>query len=276
MKHEFTVAGPIRVQATLRATDLVVAEGAADTVTVLLESSRDASDRGAFVASTVVELVGGVLHLEAPLPRFFSRERTRIRVTLPPGSEIDVGTGSGDITCTVPLSRAVVRSGSGDIHLVEVGDLVAVTGSGDVRVTTVGRGRAQTGSGDIWAGAVRDSLVTRTGSGDVTVASTGRLQSTSGSGDITVDELHGQARLRTASGDAHVARAVSGHLDVKSTSGDVRVGVAQGTAVLLDCSTVSGQMRSALRSTGEPEPGEETLELVARTISGNLLVDRAG
>lgn len=276
MKHEFTVSGPVRVQATLRGTDLVVAEGGADTVTVLLESSRDAAERGAFATSTVVELVGDVLHLEAPLPRFFSRDRTRIRVTLPAGSELDVGTGSGDVTSTAPLARAVVRSGSGDVHLVDVGDLEAVTGSGDVRVTTLGRGRAQTGSGDIWAGTVRDSLATRTGSGDVTVASTRRLQSTSGSGDITLDELRGQARLRTASGDARVVRAVSGHLDVKSTSGDVRVGVAQGTAVLLDCSTVSGQMRSALRATGEPGPEDETLELVARTISGNLLVDRAG
>src|SRR5690606_27521479 len=136
MKHEFTVAGPIRVQATLRATDLVVAEGAADTVTVLLESSRDASDRGAFVASTVVELVGGVLHLEAPLPRFFSRERTRIRVTLPPGSEIDVGTVSVVITFTVPLSLSVFRSGSVDFPLVESGDLVSVYGAGYAIVST--------------------------------------------------------------------------------------------------------------------------------------------
>ncbi len=276
MKHEFAVTGPIRVQATLRSTDLVVAAGDADSVTVVLTSSRDAAERGAFAANTVVELVGDVLHLQAQLPRFFSRDRTRIHVTLPAGSTLEAGTGSGHVTGSAPLSRASVRSGSGDVQLSEVDDVEVVTGSGDVRITSLRTGRVQTGSGGIWVGTVREALTTRTGSGDVTVTSPRHLESTSGSGNITVEALQGTARLRTASGDTRVRCAVSGQLDAKSSSGDVRVAVARGTAVLLDCSTVSGRMGCALDASGEPAPDEPTLELRARTVNGNLTVDRAG
>lgn len=275
MTREFTVSGPIRVQASLRATDLLVSAGGPDTVTVLLESSRDAAERGAFAANTVVEMVGDVLHIQAQLPRFFARERTRIHLTLPPGSGMQVTTGSGEVISTAPLGRVTVRSGSGGVQLGEVDDVEIVTGSGDVRITSLRAGRVQTGSGGIWAGTVRESLTTRTGSGDVTVAASRHLESTSGSGDITVDELRGEARLRTASGDARVRRAAAGRLDVKSTSGDVHVAVPQGTAVLLDCSTVSGELRCALDAAGEPGPEDESLELVGRTVSGDLAVDRA-
>src|SRR5699024_5256889 len=159
----------VRVRGTLRASDLLVTTAEAGTVTVLLESSRDAAERGAFAANTVVELVGDVLHIQAQLPRMFSRERTRIRLALPPGSSLDAGTGSGDVLCTAPLERAAVRAGSGDVQLSAAEDVDVATGSGDVRITTLGTGHVQTGSGDIWVGTVRESLGTRTGSGDVTV-----------------------------------------------------------------------------------------------------------
>lgn len=276
MKREFAVTGPLRVEATLRASDLVVSAGEPGSATVLLESSRDAAERGAFAANTVVELVGDVLHIQAQLPRFFARERTRVLVTLPPGSGLSVRTGSGDVLSTAPLSTVVVRAGSGDVQLASSDDVDVTTGSGDVRVSELATGRVQTGSGNVWVGAVHRSLTTRTGSGDVIVASPRRLESTSGSGDITIEELRGEAQVRTASGDAVVRRAVTGRLDAKSTSGDVHVSVPHGTAVLLDCSTVSGRMRSELSEAGEPAPGDPTLELSARTVSGHLLVQRAG
>lgn len=277
MKREFSVTGPIHLQGTLRSTDLVVAVGDDHTATVLLESSRDAAERGAFAANTVVELVGDVLHLQAQLPRFFARDRTRVHVTLPAGSAVVVTSGSGDVTCSAPLARAAVRSGSGDVQLTTADDVEVVTGSGGVRITAMRTGRVQTGSGDAWVGSVEESLSTRTGSGDVTVASSRHLESTSGSGNVTVEELRGDAQVRSASGDTRVRRAVSGRIDVRSTSGDVRVAVPRGTAVLLDCSTVSGRMRSELDTADDgPGPDEDALELTARTVSGDLVVTRAG
>lgn len=60
------------------------------------------------------------------------------------------------------------------------------------------------------------------------------------------------------------------------TSGDCRVAVTPGTAVHLDCGTVSGRMRSELRETTEPAPDALTLLLSARSVSGEPVVERTG
>src|SRR5690625_1621863 len=110
MTREFSVTGPIEVRATLRSADLLITPGEPGVVTVLLESSRDAAERGAFAANSVVELVGDVLYIDAQLPRFFARGRSRIHVTLPTGCALHAETGSGDVTCLTALPRAARKS----------------------------------------------------------------------------------------------------------------------------------------------------------------------
>ena len=275
MTKEFSVTGPIEVRATLRSADLLITPGEPGIVTVVLESSRDAAERGAFAANSVVELVGDVLYIDAQLPRFFARGRSRIHVTLPAGCALHAETGSGDVTCLTALPRATVRTGSGDIELTEVDELRYTAGSGDLRLTTVRTARAQTGSGDIRIQQVQESLSSRTGSGDLFLGTVTDVEIVSGSGDISVEELHGTNTLRSASGDATIRRAVSGRLETRTASGDVHVAVARGTAALLDCSTVSGRLRSELVSSEAPGADEPCLELIARTTSGNLTVSRA-
>lgn len=275
MTREFSVAGPIEVRATLRSADLLITPGEPGVVTVLLESSRDAAERGAFAANSVVELVGDVLYIDAQLPRFFARGRSRIHVTLPAGCSLHAETGSGDVTCLTALPRATVRTGSGDVELTEVDELRHTAGSGDLRATAVRTARAQSGSGDIRIHRVHESLTSRTGSGDLVLGAATDVEATSGSGDISVEELHGTSLLRSASGDVTVRRAVSGRLEARTASGGVHVAVARGTAALLDCSTVTGRLRSELVSSEAPAADEAHLELTARTTSGNLTVSRA-
>ncbi|HLS72555.1 MAG TPA: DUF4097 family beta strand repeat-containing protein [Actinomycetaceae bacterium] len=276
MTREFSVTGPIEVRATLRSADLLITPGEPGVVTVLLESSRDAAERGAFAANSVVELVGDVLYIDAQLPRFFARGRSRIHVTLPTGCALHAETGSGDVTCLTALPRATVRTGSGDIELTEVDELRYAAGSGDLRMASVRTARAQSGSGDLRIQRVLESLSSRTGSGDLVLGTATDVEAASGSGDISIEELHGASTLRSASGDVTVRRAVSGRLETRTASGDVHVGVASGTAALLDCSTVSGRLRSELAGSEAPGPDEARLELIARTTSGNLTISRAG
>lgn len=275
MTHEFTVTGPVQVRAKVRASDVVVSPSDSPTVTVRLETSRDAAEQGAFAAGTLVELTGDVLLIETRLPRFFARGRSRIRVTVPAGSSLQVETGSGDLTCTVPVTRAIVRTGSGTVHLTEADDVEVTAGSGEIRVSTLRTGRIVTGSGDVAVGTVTESLSTRTGSGDVEVGTAARLESVSGSGSVAVDRVDGTVLARSASGDVSVWRAQAGALELRSTSGDVTVAAVPGTAVLLDCSTVSGHLDSSLEAGGEPAADERRLELRARTVSGDILVRRA-
>ncbi|MPV36969.1 DUF4097 family beta strand repeat-containing protein [Georgenia subflava] len=276
-EYDFPVAGTVRVQAAVRSSDLVLTAADVDRVAVRLDPTRSDTEGQSLAEQTLVELAGNVLRIEVPPSRsrlFGSSARLRITITVPTGSELDVRSGSGDVSTSGALSGAQLRTGSGDVDLAEAEEVEVTTGSGDVTVASLGTGQLVTGSGDATVGAARRFLRTRSGSGDVVVGSAADLEGASGSGDLLVKELSGRAVVRTASGDVVIRRAVRGEIEAKTASGDVSVRVLEGTAVLLDCSTVSGTLRSTLEPGAEPGPGDDALLLRARTVSGDVVVQR--
>lgn len=79
----------------------------------------------------------------------------------------------------------------------------------------------------------------------------------------------------TASGDVTAASAVNGHISVQTGSGDVSVGVQEGTAAQLDLGTGSGTVRNSLQPSDGPAADDETLVVHSRTGSGDVVVRRA-
>ena len=72
----------------------------------------------------------------------------------------------------------------------------------------------------------------------------------------------------------HSCHAASGsRVEAKSTSGDIRVGVAPGIGVYLDLSTLSGTASSELDPADQSGGADMTLN--CRTLSGDVLVTRA-
>ncbi len=69
--------------------------------------------------------------------------------------------------------------------------------------------------------------------------------------------------------------AVKGNISVQTASGEVGLGIAEGTAAQLDLHTLSGSVRNNLQSSDGPADGDETLIVHARTGSGDVVVQRA-
>ena len=201
-----------------------------------------------------------------------------VAVTCPTGTHLEVKADASDVRATGTF-----------------GDTVLTTGSGDIDVETVdGSAKLKSGSGSVATGQVDQALVVTTGSGDVHVHQSGRTASlTAGSGDISIGELAGEVVAKTGSGDIEVGRlagslmtkAGSGSLAVRQAStgsvrangasGDISIGVDQGTAAWLDLSTVSGRVEQELGEAEAPDPGQQTVEITAHTVSGNLRVHRS-
>jgi DUF4097 and DUF4098 domain-containing protein YvlB len=208
--------------------------------------------------------------------RGWSSPSYAVAVTLPLRSQLRVKTGSADVT-TRGLLRAVwLQTGSGDIRLDVVdGPATVASGSGDVTVDRVG-GELQikTGSGDVTVAATGDRVSAATGSGDVRIDhATGDVSAKTGSGDLLVDVAEGDVSLTTGSGDLTVRRAVRGTVSGKGASSDIRVGIPAGTPVWTDVNTVSGSIRSSVPATGEPVDGQPYVELRARTVSGDIVLE---
>ena len=185
------------------------------------------------------------------------------RITCPPGTELELGSGSTDLRVDGELGDVSVRTASGDTHLDSVtGELQVKTASGDVTVGSV---------------AAQASVVTV--SGDVDIDQVGAsLTARAVSGDVTIGSAAGELGISTTSGDVDVKAVSGGDVRVQTVSGDVRIAITRGTRTWIDAASVSGRLESELGlDDHEPaaEDGSAVVPLHVKTVSGDVSIVRA-
>jgi hypothetical protein len=183
-----------------------------------------------------------------------------IDVRCPSGTSVEVSSGSADLVARGRMEAIAFRAGSGDLSFDDVdGDVSAKSASGDVQGGVVG--------GDFTMNAASGDVRLAGVGGDVTVKTI--------SGDLAVGPVGGDVTIQTVSGDVELDSLSVGLAAIRSVSGDVRVGVAAGTGVLLDLSATTGDATSDLDMNGGGAASEANLELRVTTVSGDIRVLRA-
>jgi DUF4097 and DUF4098 domain-containing protein YvlB len=162
-------------------------------------------------------------------------------VSLEHAAEAQVGVASGEVACDRVDGRLAVRSASGN-----------------VRFTEAGSAEISSASGDVSGGGVHGDLEVRTASGY-----------------IDVDRVDGSVFGRSASGDVRIDAVRHGTVELDSASGDLRIGIAAGSAAWLDVHSLSGDVSSSLDQSGPPDDGAEVVSIHARTLSGDITILRA-
>jgi hypothetical protein len=188
------------------------------------------------------------------------RDKVRIRVVVPHGTNLTVATGAADLRANGRFGEIETKTGSGDIAIGEVErDAQIKVASGDVKIDRVGGSlKVQTAAGDLRAGPVGGNAEIKTAAGDVSLAEVGH--------DVVVT---------SASGDLHVGSVTQGKVALKSVSGDMVVGVKRGSRVWMDVKTVTGSARSDLDSDGGDDGEGPLVELKATAMSGDIRILRA-
>jgi hypothetical protein len=198
-----------------------------------------------------------------------------VRITCPPGSDLELSGGSTDLRVNGPLREVSARTASGDLRLDTVmGKLLIKTASGDVSVAALeDEGNVVTVSGDLDIGRAERTLNLR-----------------SVSGDVDVGKVRGPVTVASTSGDIDLRNVEAGDVRVQTVSGDARIGVSRGTRVWIDATTISGDLGSELglsdqapeiEDTSEPESAEadaqqgEVVPLHVKTVSGDVAIVRA-
>jgi hypothetical protein len=187
----------------------------------------------------------------------------RLRISCPPGPELDVKTKSADVRGRGVFGSSEIKTASGDVNIGEIhGEARIKTASGDVSLDEVhGRTHVQTASGDLALQRAR---------GDVN----GQLVS----GDVWIRDALASVALNTVSGDMRLDAVVEGSIDLTAISGDILVGVRRGSRVYVDCNTISGSTNSELELSDAPAQAAAEgpmVELRAKTVSGDIGVTRA-
>jgi hypothetical protein len=200
-----------------------------------------------------------------------------LHVQLPSGSQLSGDAAMGAFRCEGVLGITRVKTGMGDIHVEHAAAASLTTGAGDIGLEHAG-GDAQlsTGSGAVSVGEVEGSAVIKNSNGDTQAgAVAGDLQVKSANGAIAVERAGGSVSLKSANGAIRVGAAGRGSVVAESGFGAVEVGVAEGTAAWLDLSTGFGRIHNALDAAAPPGPGEDTVEVRARSGYGDITIRRA-
>ena len=189
------------------------------------------------------------------------RESVRLRVTTPPGANVEVSTASADVDARGDFGDAKINTASGDVEFERVG----------------GEAQVNSASGDVKLDRVEGSLTVNTASGDLEVGSLyGEGKVRAASGDISIIEAAAGLKVQTASGDVDVQSVREGNVILQTASGDIEVAVKQGSKVFIDARSMSGETSSELEITDAPSDGEGPLvEISATAMSGDIAIRRA-
>ncbi|SDC23669.1 DUF4097 family beta strand repeat-containing protein [Actinokineospora iranica] len=279
----FDTPDPISVTLELGVGDVrITATDRTDTV-VEVRPSDDSDDSDVQAARrTTVEFANGTLLVRTPKARAldFSRKSRSVAVAieLPTGSRVHGDAVMADFHCVGALGECGLKTSAGHIRLDRTRSAHVTTGAGNLTVDQAeGEVEATTGTGRIRLGAVDGPVVAKNSNGHTEIGTaTGEVRVRSANGDISVDRAIVGADLKTSNGGIRVGEVVCGAVVLKTGTGDLDVGVAEGTAAWLDLDTGHGRVRNSLDDTAAgPDGADETVEVRAHTSFGDITIRRS-
>jgi hypothetical protein len=235
--HHQVISGPV--------SKLTVDGGAGGDITVVRELSDaplvtvDSTVKGSIHAPDLRAVKdGATVRINGNCPYIsFGPCNARIVIRVPAGTEVDVRTGSGNITANGLDGPVKLETGSGDVNA------NGLTGEADLH----------TSSGDVNVRSLHATAKLRTSSGDINAEDVGtdRLTADTAAGDVELDFAVAPKLVdaRTASGDVTVAVPESGVYRVEADpgTGDPHVNVKTDPAAtrIVRAQTASGDVTVA-------------------------------
>jgi Toastrack DUF4097 len=213
------------------------------------ESTVSVEGADKLVEQTAIELIGNRLSVKFRKKLFwgadFGRTHLDVRVRVPHSTAVLISTASAGSKLRGRFGSVSAKSASGD--LVVDGEV-----EGDTDVRNV--------SGNLQVGTVGGELVAQTVSGN-----------------IAAGAVAGNVTAKSVSGNVRVDSAREGTFNAQSVSGDIAVGVPEGTNLDVDAASASGKLTSEVPLLAEPATlaGGPLLIVRGNSVSGDFRLFRA-
>jgi Putative adhesin len=277
----FDTPEPISLEIDLVVGDVRITAGARDDTTVEVRPTDPGHDQDVRAAEqTRVERTAAGILVRAPRPRtlglFGKPGSVDVIIGLPAGSQVRGEASVAAFRTTGPLGECRIKT-VGAIQLDQVGPAHLRTGAGGIEVTRArGPAEVSTGTGRIALGEVDGPAVVSSSNGEIRIgAVTGDLRVRSANGTISVGQAAAGVDARTANGEIRIGEVISGLAVLRTSSGEIEVGVSAGTAARLDLYTQHGRVLNELTEADGPGAGDQVAELQARTSYGDIVIRRS-
>ncbi len=221
----------------------------------------------------------------------FADGQLSVKTTVPGGKN-----GSVAITIDLPAESGLVAYlAHSSVHADgSVGECELHMASGQVQLDRIGALRANISAGEVAIGHIAGradidgaKFAVRIGEagGAVGLSSSGgeawighacaNLELSSGSGTFDIDRADGSVTATTGSGAIRIGRMTRGQAKLMNGSGNIEVGIGEGTAASVDANSERGSVRNSVAPQGKPARSEAAVSVHARTRHGDIIIHRA-
>jgi len=278
----FETPNPISVTVDLSVGSVRIAASDRTDTVVDVQPSALSDESDVEAASKVrVDYANGVLTIVGPKPRMFDFSRktrsVEVSIELPTGSRVHGETAVGDLYATGRLGDCEFKSAAGNAQVERAGALRLVTSAGHLSAEEAGGNtEISTSSGKVRIGDVDGSLTVKNSNGETEIgAVTGDVRVRAANGDISLERAGAGVDAKTSNGSIRVGEVVRGLVTLGTAMGDLKIGVAAGTAAWLEVNTGFGQVHNQLDNASRPEESDETVKVQAHTSFGAITIHRA-
>jgi hypothetical protein len=273
----FATPGPITATVEVAGAEVqVTASDRIDTV-VLVEPLNAASRKDVKVADrTKIDLADGQLSVKTTTPGDKSGS-VSITIDLPAGSSLAAYLAHSSVQVDGPVGQCELHLASGRVRLDRINALRADISAGEVEIGHIaGRADIEGGAFAVRIGDVEGPAGITSSGGQVRIGhAAADLELSSGSGGFDIDRADGSVTATTASGAIRIGRLTRGQAKLMNGSGNIEVGISEGTAASIDVNSERGAVHDFVSSQGNSDPSDPTVMVHARTRHGDIIVQRA-
>jgi len=273
----FATPGPIAATVVVGGAQVrVTASDRTDTV-VLVEPVDKASKTDVKVASkTKVDFAGGQLSVKTTVSGDKDGS-VAITIDLPAGSSLVAYLAHSSVHADGSFGECELHMASGRVQLDRIRVLQANISAGEVTIGHIAERATIDGAAfAMRIIEVRDTVKLTNSGGQTWIGhASADLDLSSGSGGFDIDRADGSVTAKTGNGAIRIGRLTRGQAELLNGSGNIEVGISEGTAARVDANSERGSVRNSVPSQEIPDTSDNTVTVHARTRYGDIIIQRA-
>lgn len=273
--HTFATPAPIAATVEVAGAQVrVTASDRSDTV-VLVEPISGSRKDAKVAENTKVDFVDGLLSVKTKTAGDKNGSVT-ITIDLPTGSGLIAHLAYSEVRTEGLLGSSQLHMASGQVQLDRVDALKANIASGEVVIGHIaGRADIDGAAFAMRIGEANGTVGLRNSGGRTWIGhATADLELRSACTDFDIDRADAGVTVETASGAIRIGRMTNGQANLKNASGNIEVGISEGTAASTDVASERGAVHNFVTAQGEPGPSDAKVSVHARTRHGDITVHR--
>jgi Putative adhesin len=274
----FDTPGPIAATVVVAGAQVrVTASDRTDTV-VLVEPIDKASKKDVKVADkTKVDFAGGQLSVKTTVSGD-KNGSVVIAIDLPAGSSLVAYLAHSRVHADGSFGECELHMASGRVQLDRINALQANITAGEVTIGHIAeRATIDGGAFAMRISEVKDTVkLSSSGAGQTWIGhALADLDLSSGHGGFEIDRADGSVTAKTADGAIRIGRLTRGQAELLNRSGNIEVGISEGTAARVDATSERGSVRNSVPSQENPDTSDSKVTVHVRTRYGDIIIHEA-